>query len=151
MTPDLLGVSDDGYLNTGNDVAELLLHLRDKYLADVAEPEAGAEGVLADAHPDDVALPRVPEALGEVQIKMDAPLQDGLEVLQHLLAEDVHQDGDGRHAALRELVKVLAYDGYPPVHHIVFASGAQQLIGHGLGRTSRLDVGVRAADGLTFE
>ena len=74
----------------------------------MAEPESGAEGVLADAHPDDVALPGVPSALGEVQVEVDAPLQDGLEVLQHLLPKTSTRTAMRRDAAFRELVQVLA-------------------------------------------
>jgi hypothetical protein len=124
---------------------------RVEQVADVLEREPGVLGVLADAHPVDVALAHVPDALGLVEVPVDLALDDRLEVLLHLAAGALDQDTERHLAALLvALLGVLADDDDLVVLDLVHLAHVGPLEGR-RALPAELDEGVLLADALALE
>ena len=117
----------DLHLHLVEDGAELLMQLAVQHLADVLEGEALFHRTLADAHPHDVALADVHDALDIVDQVVELTLQNRLEVRLHLAAGDLHQNGDGQVLALLDIADVRAFEDDLAVLNLVHLLGDQDL------------------------
>ena len=144
-------VDEERRLDLVDDRAEGVVRDRVEQVADVLEREAGVLGVLADAHPVDVALAHVPDALGLVEVAVDLALDDRLEVLLHLAAGALDEDPERQLAALLvALLGVLADDDDLVVLDLVHLAHVRPLEG-GRALAAELDEGVLLADALALE
>ena len=144
----LLGVDRD--LHLVDDRLEVVEQLRVQDVADVPELEAGVLGGLADADPDELALPHVQHALGEVHEVVELALDDRLEVRLHLAPGHIDDDAERNAGALFELVELGPDDLDLAVLDLGRVARAHELE-CGRALAAGLDVGVFLADALALE
>ena len=118
--------------------------------ADMLEPEALFHGLFADAHPGDIALADVHDALGVVDEVVNLALQDRLVVLLHLAAGHLHDDGQGQLRTGRHIGQLRADDLDLAVLDLVHALGGDPF--HHVGAAAAgFQINIVAADPLALE
>ena len=143
-----LAADADGHLV--DDAAVFLVQLGVQDRAQVLQPQAGLEGLLADAAPDLVALAGVHEAHGVAQPAVDLAFEDALEVAVHLSPGHQHFDRQRHGAALRHGVDVRAGDLDAAVLDLAAVDHVDVL--HGVGiLEAELHLHVVLADALALE
>ena len=146
----LLGVHNDGDLALVHNGLELALDLGVQHLADVTELEARLKVGLADTDTDHVTLTGVHNALDAVQIGVELPLHNGLEVGLHGLTGHVHGVGHGDLGAHGDLVDFRSDDGDLVVLDLGGFLGVHQLEAVHTGAVN-LHLHIGTADDLALE
>ncbi|GBF31929.1 hypothetical protein DCCM_0113 [Desulfocucumis palustris] len=144
----LVGV--DGNLHPVDNGGKLGFEFGVQNFADILHAEALCVGVLGYAHPHDVPLGNVPQALAVVGKVVDAALQNRLKVFLHFASVHVHHDAYGQAAAGFNGVNVRAHQFHFAVFNLVLAHHADKLEARGFG-AAELNVHILLADGFTLE
>jgi hypothetical protein len=87
---DFLGGSIKRNLNFVHDSAKVVMEVGMQYVAYMLNAEALASSSFGDAHPSDIALPHVLDALSSVDKVVYLPFQHRLKVLLHFAAGHFH-------------------------------------------------------------
>ena len=136
---DIFFIGINLHLELVEDTAEVLVQFGMQDLADVLQPEALFHGLFADAHPGDIALADVHDALGVVDQVVNLALQDRFVVLLHLASGHLHDDGQGQLGSGRNIGNLRPDDldlavldlvhalGGDPFHHVSAAAAAFQI------------------------
>jgi len=146
----LLSIHHNLHLALIHDGLKFALDLGVEHFADVLKPEAGLKVGLGNPDTDHIALASVHDAFHAVQVGVELPLHDGLEVGLHVLAGDFHGVRQGDLGAHGDLVQLGAFHGDLVILNLGGFLGGNQLEAIHPGAV-HFHLHVALADDLTLE